>query len=263
MNMFRSIWEYRGFIFATVRREVRANYKDSILGLAWAVINPLAMVFVYTIVFSQVMRAKLSLQDTEFAYSIYICSGILAWNLFSKIISKAQRMFIDNANIIKKIKFPRISLLAVVVICALIDFLIIFGIFTVFLLMTGNFPGLVYFAAIPLVSILVLLAAGVGVFAGVLNVFFKDTEKIIEIALQFWFWMTPIIYPLDVIPSHYRFFIQINPITPIIQGMHFIFVSNKLPDLNSLYLVMSTTLIICICGISFYKKTVGQLVDEL
>jgi lipopolysaccharide transport system permease protein len=172
-------------------------------------------------------------------------------------------MFIENANIIKKIKFPRISLLVVVVICALIDFIIIFGIFTVFLILTGNFPGLVYFAAIPLVSILVLLAAGLGIFTGVLNVFFKDTEKIVEITLQFWFWMTPIIYPINVIPTNYKSYIQFNPITAIIQELQSIFISKQLPNFNTLYPVMLITLIICICGLSLYKKTLGELVDEL
>jgi len=261
--MPRSLWEYRGFILATVKREFQSNVNNSILGLCWIVINPLVMVFVYTVVFSHVMRAKLPHTESDFAYSIYICSGIFAWNMFSLIIVKAQRMFVDNANMIKKIKFPRICLSAITLMNAIINFIIVFSLFTLFLVATKNFPGLLYLNIFPLIGILIIMAIGIGVIAGVLNVFFKDTEKIIEIILQFWFWLTPIIYPISIIPNELRFVIELNPLTSIIQGLQSIFVKKILPDLSTFLLPIIFSILCCICGISLYRRFAGELVDEL
>ncbi|EKF9799803.1 ABC transporter permease, partial [Vibrio cholerae] len=116
MNMLRVLFNYRGFILGNVKREFKLKYQNSLLGAAWNVINPLAMIVVYTVIFSQIMRAKLPGIDNSFAYSIYLCSGILTWGLFSEIVGRAQNVFLENANLIKKINFPRICL-PVTVLC--------------------------------------------------------------------------------------------------------------------------------------------------
>ena len=108
--IFKSLWAYRGFILGSVKREFQSKYRNSLLGAAWTVINPLAMIIVYTVIFSQVMHAKLPGVTGNFAYSIYLCSGILIWGLFSEIVGRAQNVFIENANLLKKLSFPRLCL---------------------------------------------------------------------------------------------------------------------------------------------------------
>lgn len=110
VGMLRSMWSYRGFISGSVKREFQSRYRNSLLGAAWTVLNPLAMIVVYTVIFSQVMRARLPGVDSGFAYSIYLCAGVLTWGLFAEIVSRAQNVFLKNANLIKKISFPRICL---------------------------------------------------------------------------------------------------------------------------------------------------------
>src|SRR3954465_3317713 len=99
-------WSYRGFILGSVQREFQSKYRNSMLGAAWTVLNPLAMIVVYTVIFSQVMRARLPGMDSKFAYSIYLCAGVLTWALFAEIVGRAQNVFLENANLIKKISFP-------------------------------------------------------------------------------------------------------------------------------------------------------------
>src|SRR5665647_1200102 len=118
MNIFKPLWAYRGFILGSVKREFQFKYKESLIGSAWAVINPLAMILVYTVIFSQVMRTRLPGADSPFAYSIYLCAGLLSWGLFSEIALRAQNIFLENANLLKKISFPRLCLPVVVVINA-------------------------------------------------------------------------------------------------------------------------------------------------
>src|SRR5690606_37407303 len=108
--LVRSIWAYRFFILGSVKREVQAKYRTSMLGAAWTVLHPLAMIIVYTVIFSQVMRAKLPGMDGNFAYSIYLCAGLLTWGLCAEIVGRGQIVFIENANLLKKLNFPRICL---------------------------------------------------------------------------------------------------------------------------------------------------------
>src|SRR5690606_23643472 len=150
-------------------------------------LNPLAMIVVYTVIFSQVMRSRLPGVDSTFAYSIFLCAGLLTWGMFAEITGRAQNIFIENANLLKKLTFPRLCLPVIVVATAALKFLIIFGIFTSFLVVTGNFPGMVFVALIPLLLLLGVVAIGLGVVLGVLNVFFRDVGQFYGILLQFWF----------------------------------------------------------------------------
>lgn len=152
MRLIKELYSYRGFISSCVKREFQSKYTNSLFGLAWNIINPLSMVFVYTVIFSQVMRARLPGVDTTFAYSIYLCAGVLTWGLFAEITTRSQTMFIDNSNLLKKIKFPKICLPASVVASASLSFAIIFSIFSLFLVVSGNSPGLPYLALFPTVD---------------------------------------------------------------------------------------------------------------
>ena len=106
--MLRAIVSYRGFIVGSVQREFQAKYRNTMLGAAWTVLSPLAMILVYTMIFSQVMHSKLPGASSPFAYSIYLCAGVLTWGLFAEITSRGQNVFLENANLIKKLSFPRI-----------------------------------------------------------------------------------------------------------------------------------------------------------
>ncbi len=233
------------------------------LGAAWTVINPLAMIIVYTVIFSQVMRAKLPDIDTTFAYSIYLCAGILTWGLFAEILGKAQSVFIDNANLLKKVSFPRLCLPIIVVANAVLNFLIIFSLFTLFLAISNNFPGWVYLAVFPVLFINVLFAIGLGITVGVLNVFFRDIGQLFTIILQFWFWLTPIIYPISIIPESLRVYVELNPMVNIISAYQTILVKGELPQWQGLYMVSALSILLCLIGLSLFRKHSGDMVDEL
>src|SRR3954463_4656736 len=121
VGMLRTIWSYRGFVLGSVKREFQSRYRNSLLGAAWTVLNPLAMIVVYTVIFSQVMHARLPGVQGGWAYSIYLCSGVLTWGLFLEITSKSRTLFIDNAGLLKKLNFPRMGLAVTVVANALLN----------------------------------------------------------------------------------------------------------------------------------------------
>ncbi|MEB6533493.1 ABC transporter permease [Pantoea stewartii] len=263
VNFIKLIWEYRGFILGNVRREFQSKYRNSLLGMTWSVLNPLSMIIVYTVIFSQVMRAKLPGVDSQYAYSIYICSGILTWGLFADIILRSQNVFLDNANLIKKINFPKICLPVTVVGGALVNFCIIFSLFTVFLIISGDFHGLPYLLLIPVLIIMMILAIGLGIIVGVMNVFFRDVGQFFGIVLQFWFWLTPIIYPSSILPERLRPMINYNPMASVVDACQKVLVNGAYPNWMTLLYPASLGLVLCMIGLNLFRKHIGEMVDEL
>jgi lipopolysaccharide transport system permease protein len=263
LNLLRPVWAYRGFVLGNVKREFQIKYRNSILGAAWNVINPLAMIVVYTVIFAELMRAKLPGVDGTFAYSIYLCAGTLAWGLFTEIVNRGQTMFLDNANLLKKISFPRLCLPVTVVANALVNFSLVFGLFVAFLLLTNNFPGLPFIATIPLIGLLVLFAVGLGMVLGVLNVFFRDVGQFFGIFITFWFWFTPIVYPANILPNRIQDAIDWNPMAPILGALQGVLVRSEWPQWASLAYPAALALLLCGLGLRLFRKHAGEMVDEL
>jgi lipopolysaccharide transport system permease protein len=263
MNYLKALWAYRGFIFGSVKREFQARYRNSLLGASWTVINPLAMIVVYTMIFSQLMRARLPGVDSTFAYSIYLCAGTLTWGLFAEITSRAQNTFLENANLLKKLSFPRLCLPVVVVANAVLNFVIIFGLFTLFLLVSGNFPGVAYLAVLPLLAILSAFAIGLGMTLGVLNVFFRDVGQFFGIFVQFWFWLTPIVYPVNILPAGVQNLMAYNPMTPLMAGFQTSLVMGQWPQWGSLTYPAVLAMGFCFLGMRLFRRHAGEMVDEL
>jgi lipopolysaccharide transport system permease protein len=263
MSILRSLWVYRGFILGSVQREFQSKYRNSLLGAAWTVLNPLAMIVVYTVIFAQVMRAKLPGVDNTFAYSIYLCAGVLTWGLFAEITGRAQNMFLEHANLLKKLSFPRLCLPVTVVANAGLNFAIVFGLFTAFLVASGNFPGWAYLALLPILAIQVAFAIGLGISLGVLNVFFRDVGQFFGIFLQFWFWLTPVVYPASILPERVRPLMALNPMANLVAAYQTILVTGQWPRWNSLWPVALLALLFCALGFRLFKKHAGEMVDEL
>ncbi|MEO8013080.1 MAG: ABC transporter permease [Polaromonas sp.] len=263
MNMVAAVWAYRGFVTGSVKREFQSKYRNSVLGAAWTVLNPLAMIVVYTLIFSQVMRAKLPGVDSAFAYSIYLCAGILTWGLFAEITGRAQNIFLENANLIKKLSFPRLCLPVSMVVSAVLNFAIVFGLFTAFLVISGNFPGWPYIALFPLLALQVTFAIGIGISVGVLNVFFRDAGQFFTLFLQFWFWLTPIVYPATILPERFKYLMSLNPMARLVQAYQGILVNGQWPDWQVLWPVAVLSFLACSVGFMLFRKHVNEMVDEL
>jgi len=263
ISLLNAVLRYRGFVWSSVKRDFQSRYQTSMLGATWLVLQPLAMIVVYTVIFSQIMQARLPQDTGPFAYSIYLCSGILTWGLFAEILSRMQVVFIENANLIKKVTFPRICLPVIIVLSCILNFLIIFSLFLVFLAVTGNFPGLDVFYIIPVLLVQILFATGLGITLGVLNVFFRDVGQFVTILLQFWFWFTPVVYVLNTLPKWAQGYIEYNPMSSLINGYHNIFVHSSMPDFYAMRWTLLIALIFSALGLYLFRKHAADMVDEL
>lgn len=257
------LWPYRGFIVGSVKREFQSRYRNSLFGAAWTVLNPLAMIFIYTLIFSQVMRTRLPGVDSTFAYSVFLMAGLLPWGLFTETLSRYQNMFLENANLIKKVSFPKLCLPLIGLLNALVNFTIIFGLFVLFLIISGNWPGVVTLAFIPLLGLQILFTVGLGMLLGVLNVFFRDVGQFFPIFLQFWFWLTPIIYAIDIVPEAFRSPLMLNPLLPLFVAYQDIFVRGLWPAWSTLLPMLLAGLVLNVLAVRLFRNRSGEMVDEL
>lgn len=257
-------YKYRGFVLGSVKREFVAKYQNSLLGGLWSVVNPLSMILIYTLVFSKVMQSRLPGIEGGFSYSIYLCSGLFFWGFFSETVSRLQSVFIDNANLLKKVSFPRVCLPINVLLVAAINFVIVLFLFFVFLLVVGELPGWEVLSIFPLLFLQVVLALGLGVALGVVNVFFRDVGQFFAIFLQFWFWLTPIVYPASVLPESVRdWLLLLNPMAALVSGYQAVFVFHQWPSFHSFVSPLGCALLFVFVGVRLFSRHAADMVDEL
>jgi lipopolysaccharide transport system permease protein len=139
-NTLRALWDYRFFIISSIKTEYKTRFARSKLGFLWMIIQPLSMVLIYSLILSQIMKGKLPEVETQYAYPIYILSGVIGWTLFSEVFNRCLNIFIENANLLKKLSFPRLTLPIIVVGSSLINFLLMIFITYIVLGFLGHFP---------------------------------------------------------------------------------------------------------------------------
>ncbi|MFN3235526.1 MAG: ABC transporter permease [Pseudomonadales bacterium] len=264
MQVFRAIWLFRGFILGSVRREFTRKYVRSVFGFAWSIFEPLSMILVYTLIFTSVMQARLPGIEDGWSYSIYLCAGIVTWGYFAETLQRCQTVFLDHASLLKKSSFPRITLPLIVLISTTINFLIIFSLLIIFLLLIDRFPGPDVVLMLPILVIQQMLAIGLGMLTGTLNVFFRDVGKSIGILLTFWFWTTPIVYPLSIVPEPMQLLIaQWNPMAGVVAFYQAILLQESLPPLHSIYPALLLAILLFSLGYWSFRASSADLVDEL
>lgn len=264
MGMFRALWLYRGFVWGSVAREFSGRYRESLLGAFWTVAQPLSMILIYTVIFGRLMRSSLvGHEQTPFAFGIYLCAGLLTWNLFAEMLSRMNTVFLDNGNLIKKANFPRICLPAIVAVSALLNFAIVLTLFLGFLILIGHFPGWALLALLPLLVLQVLFALGLGLLMGTVNVFFRDMAPLTQIGLQFWFWLTPVVYTASALPEVVGRLLRLNPLVPLVQAYQGIFLDHAWPQWTNLGPLAALTAGLVLLGGAFFMARVGEMVDEL
>jgi lipopolysaccharide transport system permease protein len=262
-GMLRGLWEYRGFITTSIRNEFIARFARSKLGGLWMIIHPLSQVAIYALILSNVLAARLPGIDNKYAYALYLMAGILAWNLFAEIVGRCLNVFIENGNLMKKMRFPRIALPVIVVGSCLLNNLLLFVAVLLVFLVLGQPPSMEMFWLIPLTLAVTALAIGLGLILGVLNVFVRDIGQVVPIVLQIWFWFTPIVYSVNVIPDYLKSTVDLNPMYSIVSAYHSVLVYQKTPDLQQVAITVGVALGLMLLGLFLFRRAAPEMVDSL
>ena len=262
-SILLSLWNYRFFIVSSIKTEFQARFARSRLGAFWMIIHPLAQVLMYALILSQIMRAKLPGIESQYAYPIYLIAGLVGWSLFIDIFNRSLTIFIDNANLLKKMSFPKLTLPLITIGTSLVNFLLLFTVMYIIFIFLGHIPYHALYWIPILVFITLGLSVGLGLFLGILNVFIRDIGQIMTIVLQFWFWFTPIVYATTIIPEKYQDLLLINPMTGIIMAYHNILVYDKIPQVSLLIYPTIVAIIALILAFVIFKKANEEMADVL
>ena len=263
IELLRGAWRFRDFIVASVKREFAARYLGTQLGVVWPILQPLALIAVFTVVFSEVMKPRLPGHESRFAYSIYLTAGFIAWSLFSDLLSRSVGIFVQNAALMKKVSVHKLAFPIIAFASALLQAGILLGGFVAFLLLTGTFPARSFIAVIPVLAIAGLFAMGVGLFLATINVFYRDVEQGTTLVLQFWFWVTPVVYPAAALGELARSVLAWNPMWPVVGAMHAIFVEDRFPQWLTLAYPLGLALGFAVMARFTFERLANELVDEL
>lgn len=220
-----------GLVLQFTKQDFVDRYSGSVLGWLWAFIHPLVLIFIFVVVFANVMGARLPGISSVYSYGIYLVSGLLPWMAFANTINRCSTLFLDKRHIIGKVKVSLPSLPLYVIFSEALTFFIGYTIFMAFLVATGAFPGWVMLV-VPFVFLAQqVLAFGLGLLFGVLNVFIRDIKEMVGVLVMFWFWLTPIVWVTDIVPPLVqRLQESVNPAFLFIDAYHQVIVNGQLPD---------------------------------
>ena len=263
IGMLRGAWQFRDFIAASVRREFASRYLGTQLGFFWAIAQPLALIAIYTLVFAEIMKPVLPGHPSRFAYGIYLTGGVVLWGLFGELLSRLVGIFVQNANMLKKVSVPKVTLPVVVVANTLLHFAIVLALFLAFLAVAGEWPGMRLVALAPVVVIVVAFGTGLGVLLGTVNVFYRDVEHSTGLLLNFWFWLTPIVYPGRALPDAWQSILAWNPMAPLVRTVQDVFLGPAFPDLAPLAYPAVAAAVLLFAGAAAFWRLGADVVDEL
>jgi len=257
LETFREFWLYRELVYFLAWRDVKVRYKQTVLGVLWAIIQPLFTMVIFTLLFGGL--AKISTDGIP--GPIFYLSALVPWTYFSSTVGNAGMSLVSNSGLLTKIYFPRIILPTAAALSGLIDFLI--G--TVFL------GGFVLYYGVPLganlllwpalVVLLVLLALGLGIFFAALNVKYRDVKYALPFLIQLLMFATPIIYPASMIPDRFRWLLALNPLSGLIETFRWLVAPSRPIDWNLLGFSVAITGILFVVGLAYFHSTERTMAD--
>ena len=250
---------YRELLFFLSWRDVKVRYKQTALGVLWAVIQPLFTMALFTILFGRV--AKISSDGVP--RPVFYFSGLLPWLFLQNTVSNASMSLVSNANLLTKIYFPRFMLPASVMLSGVIDFLIGTLLLSGFLVYyhTGIGWGLVMWPL--LVVQMAALALALGLFLSAINVRYRDVKYAIPFMMQVWMYLTPVIYPVTIIPIKYRPYLALNPAAGLVESFRHALVPSMPMHWSFLAISAGVTLILLIAGFAFFRRTEKVFADVI
>lgn len=257
---FPELWRFRELLYIFVWRDIKVRYKQTVLGVAWAVFQPLVTMLIFTVFFGRL--AQVPSDGTP--YPIFVYSGLLFWNYFSTALTNASNCLIENENIIKKIYFPRLILPLSTTTTPAIDFvfalLVLFGLMAYYRYVP-DFWGIVILPVLLLFSF--MAASGLGLFLASLNAKFRDVRYILPFFIQILLFVTPVIYPVSLLPERLQWILYLNPMTGVITVARSLLLGGSMINWELVGISAAMSIIFLLIGIMYFRKTERFFADIL
>jgi len=250
-------WNYRELMWNLANREITQRYKQSVLGYAWVILNPLFQLIVMSFVFDVVLKVP----SLGVPFILFLSAALLPWNLFTQSLISASNVLVSNSNLITKIYFPREILVYSSIIAKIVDF----GfscIVLIFFLVIFRIPVTIYYLWLPIIFLIQLfLIGGIALLVAALNLFYRDIQYLLNLILLLWMYVTPIMYPIEIIPAKYRFIMSLNPMAVIVNAYRQVLLSGSGPNLYSLTIAGLISILVFMFGFMIFKKLEGEFAD--
>jgi lipopolysaccharide transport system permease protein len=253
---WKELWAYRELLYVLTMRDIKVRYKQTVLGFAWAIIQPFMMMVVFSVFFGRLAQ----MPSDGFPYPIFVYAALLPWTFFANSISSSANSLVGSANLVSKVYFPRLIIPLSSVGSGLVDFAIAGGILLVLMV----YYGVGWTSNLFMVPILVIAAAftalGVGTFLAALNVAYRDFRYVVPFLVQFWMFATPVVYPASLVPREWQWALYLNPMAGVIEGFRSAFLGRPF-DVPGILLSLAIAGMLFAAGTAYFGKVERRFAD--
>jgi lipopolysaccharide transport system permease protein len=252
------LWHYRELLYFLVWKDIKVKYKQASLGIAWAVLQPLLGMLLFTLLFGRVAK----LPNDGLPYPLFYFTSLLSWTYFSTALITASNSVVSNTSLVSKVYFPRVLLPAAGVIASVLD-LAIASVILVGMIIVYQVPLTPQLIFIPLVLVLLIVfAMGAGQFLAALNVNYRDVKHALPFLVQLWFFASPVVYPISMVPERYQWLVSLNPLTGIIETSRALLVGRPIPW-GALWISCAVTVMVYILSLWYFQRTERRFADVI
>lgn len=256
----REIVRYRELLFTFVWKDVKVRYKQTFFGVTWALFQPFTTMIIFSIFFGGLAKVP----SDGIPYPIFVYSGLLFWNYFSTALTNCSNSLIENENIIKKIYFPRLLLPLSAISTPIIDFLIAWVLLAGMMVFFRIDMNILLLVLIPLLLLLSFVTVfGLGTFLAAVNSKYRDVRYILPFFIQLLLFVTPVIYPVGIVPDDWKFLLFVNPMTAVVESTRSILFTTPAPNLIMMATSVVSAFIILVAGLYYFKRTESYFADTL
>ena len=254
-----SVWRYRELLYFLVLRELKVRYKQAALGAAWAVIQPVFAVIIFTLVFGIFAR----LPSDGLPYALFAFAGVVPWTYFSEALRRSSTGLVEDSELIRKIYFPRLVLPVSAVLAPVIDLVISLAVFGLVMAWYRVTPGANLLLLPLFLTLNVGLSLAFGLWLGPLNVRFRDIKHILPFFIQVWMYASPVVYPLSMVPERWRLLYSLNPMVGVIEGFRWALLGTTAPNPTAITMTIVMTIVLLTGGLLFFERAERSFADVI
>ena len=253
------LWQYRELLYFLVWRDVKVRYKQTVLGAAWAVIQPVTAMIIFSIIFGRFAN----IPSNGLPYPVFVYAGLLAWLYFQQSLTQSSASIVGNAQLVTKVYFPRLVIPLASVASPVVDFGIALTVLLALMAWYGIVPGIELLAAPAFLGLALLVAFGIGLWLSALNVRYRDVPYALPFVAQVWLFATPVIYPTSLLPADWRWLLSLNPMTGVIEGFRWSLLGTGKPSVVVVLVSLGSGLALLASGFAYFRTSERQFADVI